>query len=413
MALSTVVDAPLENPGAEPGRARGRGRWGARVRRLVLFLALGAVVLSFGLVAGSGDAADSTRTFSDLALTQAQADAGKLAAEARVLAAQGGNGGAAEFTAQAEGLRSQAALLTGLGRHPAAVPTRRSSEEPLHVPGGAGTDGTGSGTPAAGTGPDRRNLDHYVQALAASAQANLQAAWRADAGTARLLAATGAAQQVWATRNANRYGLTLPDEEFPGTDGGSPAADTEPSGTGAGPDASACPDAQRPEPGSGSTQPAPDGDGSGGSGTAAPGAADALTAAIDAEFGAAYAYEVAFAQAPSAAERGEQWRERAAAHESSGTDAVAYLAELCLPAIAPVAAYRLDAGFLRNPADALPALEEQFPAVYADLVALSDGNLRGWAIARLADVSEDLYLQADTVPATPGLDAVPENLPWN
>nr|WP_269438015.1 DUF4439 domain-containing protein [Arthrobacter sp. zg-Y179] len=138
-----------------------------------------------------------------------------------------------------------------------------------------------------------------------------------------------------------------------------------------------------------------------------------MKAAIDAEFGTAYAYEVALAQDPSAATRSEQWQARMAAHESRGTDAVAYLPDLCLPAVPPVAAYRLDAGFLRNPADALPALEQQFPAVYADLVALSEGDLRGWAIGRLAAVSEELYLQAETVPATPGLDAVPEDLPWN
>ncbi|MCQ1951400.1 ferritin-like domain-containing protein [Arthrobacter sp. zg-Y859] len=406
MTSSTVVDAPLENPGPEPEPARRFRRLGAGARRLVLFLALGAVVLSFGLVAGTGDAPERARSFSEIALTEARNSARSLSAEAGVLAAAGKNPGAAELLAQAEGLRDQAALLTGTGREPAAA--RNGFEEPLDVSGTAGKDGARSaGAPEV---PDAKDLEPYVQALAASAQANLQSAWRADAGTARLLAATGAAQQVWAARTAGLYGLDLPETDS--AHPGDPAAESEATGVPATDKGlSNCPDAGTGEVTADSAAGTPSG--SAAAGSAAPSAAAALKAAVDAEFGAAYAYEVALAQDPSAATRSEQWQTRMAAHESRGTDAVAYLPDLCLPAVAPVAAYRLDPGFLRNPADALPALEQQFPAVYADLVALSEGDLRGWAIGRLAAVSEELYLQAEMVPAAPGLDAVPEDLPWN
>nr|WP_231713493.1 DUF4439 domain-containing protein [Arthrobacter sp. zg-Y769] len=373
---------------------------------------MGAVVLSFGLVADTGDASDRGRTFSGIALAQARDGALNLAAEARVLADAGKNPEAAEFLAQAEGLRTQAALLTGTGREPSA--SRRSFEEPFDVAGTAGSDRAGSSGASGASG----NPEHYVQTLAASARTNLRSAWRADAGTARLLAATGAAQQVWAVRAAGLYDLPVPETIAPGA--GNPAPGTSPTG-GPGTDQTppACPDAgtgeKAAEPETGTETSSGDTAVSDAAGTdaAAPDAAAALKAAIDAEFGAAYAYEVALAQDPPAADLGEQWRRRGAEHESRGTDAVAYLPDLCLPAVAPVAAYRLDAGFLRDPSGALPALEQQFPAVYADLVALSEGDLRGWAISRLAAVSGELYLEADTVPATPGLAAVPDDLPWN
>ncbi|WP_194266060.1 DUF4439 domain-containing protein [Arthrobacter yangruifuii] len=410
MTSSIVVDAPSNNPGSGPVTARPRGRLAARARRLVLFLALGAVVLSFGLVAGSSGASDPAPTFSETALADARAAARNLAAEAQALAGEGQDPLATELRQQAEGLRTQAALLADTGQ------AQRSSAA---AGGGARTaDAADPQTP------------EYLQELAESADVNLRAAWRADPGTARLLAAAGAAQQVWAARGG---ALAGPDPSGPA--GGTGAADRGGPGTaaadaggnvpGAGADSPECPDGAVPgaepgdEPG---TQPAqssaaaaPSGTGAGAAEfpAAAPDAAAALRAAVDAEFGTAYAYEVALAQVrPPEAER-TQWQTRVAEHESRGADAVAYLPGLCLPAVAPVAGYRLEAAFLQDPAAGLPALEQQFPAVYADLVALSEGGLRSWAIGRLAAVTNELYLQADTVPAAPGLAAVPDDLPWN
>lgn len=394
----------MEKPGTEPARAPARGRRAAGAGRFVLFLALGAVVLSFGLVAGNGDASERTRSFSEIASASARTEARSLAAEAQVLAAASAGGPAAEFRAQAEGLRTQAALLTSTGREPAAAATRDSSVDDLSDPQGSAA----SSATLQESELERRNTERYVQALWESAQTNLHSAWRADEGTARLLAATGTAQQIWAQRIAGLSGVPVPGGtgSVPGTedvDGseespGARAADT-----------ARCPDG-RPtataETGSGSATPeAP--------AAARPDAAAALTSVINAELGTAYAYEVALAQVEPDAEVAGSWGGQAAVHERHGADAVSYLADLCLPPVAPVAAYRLDPDFLRDPAGSLPALEDQFPAVYADLVALSDGDLRGWAITRLAAVSTDLYLTSETVPAAPGLDAVPDDLPWN
>ncbi len=377
----------------------------------MLFLALGAVVLSFGLVAGNGDASERTRSFSEIASASARTEARSLAAEAQVLAAASAGGPAAEFRAQAEGLRTQAALLTSTGREPAAAATRDSSVDDLSDPQGTAP----SSATVQESELERRNIERYVQALWDSAQTNLHSAWRADEGTARLLAATGTAQQIWAQRIAGLSGVPVPGGTgaVPGTADGAEDGD--------GPDSSEespspraadtrCPDGRptataAPETGNGSATPdAP---------AARPDAAAALTSVINAELGTAYAYQVALAQVEPGAEVAGAWRGQAAGHERHGADAVSYLADLCLPPVAPVAAYRLDPDFLRDPAGSLPALEDQFPAVYADLVALSDGDLRGWAITRLAAVSTDLYLTAESVPAAPGLDAVPDDLPWN
>ncbi len=364
--------------------ARPQGRLAARARRLVLFLALGAVVLSFGLVAGSSGASDPAPTFSETALADARAAARNLAAEAQALAGEGQDPLATELRQQAEGLRTQAALLADTGQ------AQRSSAA---AGGGARTaDAADPQTP------------EYLQELAESADVNLRAAWRADPGTARLLAAAGAAQQVWAARGS---ALAGPDPSGParGTgaaDRGGPgtaAADAGGNDPGAGADSPECPDDAVP--------------GAAEFPAAAPDAAAALRAAVDAEFGTAYAYEVALAQVRPPEPVRTQWQTRVTEHESRGADAVAYLPGLCLPAVAPVAGYRLEAAFLQDPAAGLPALEQQFPAVYADLVALSEGGLRSWAIGRLAAVTNELYLQADTVPAVPGLAAVPDDLPWN
>lgn len=402
MTSSGVVKKPLEPPVNEPEHPRARGRAGAVAGRAVLFIALAAVVLSFGMVAGTPGRQDVPRTFSEIALTEARAAARSLAAEARVLAEGASGRTAAELDGQVDVLREQAALLAGPGRE-AGTGYRSSTEEPLFPAkgtSGPAAESPGTGTPDAGT----EAAERYLRQLAESAGTNLHAAWRADAGTARLLASTGAAQQVLVERTAELYALPSPA----GADSGA-GTSTAPAGA-----ETASPDGQnRAGSPAGKDCPA---EAPSGSVPAAPDTVDAaaaLNAVIDAELGTAYAYEVALAQDPRAADYGPRWRRLADAHEADGTAAVQFLAEVCLPVVPPAAAYRLDGDFLLDPAGSLAALEERLPSVYADLVALSEGTLRGWAIERLGAVSADLYRDAEAVPAAPGLTAVPDDLPWN
>ena len=427
MASSSVVNKPLDSPGNPAARTRPRPGFRAAALRTVLFIALAAVVLGFGIVAGSPGSPDAPASFSETALIEARTQARGLAAEAQALAADARGPAAAEYRAQADSLRDQAALLTAPGRE--AVSTGRAGTEESLFPSDAAVDSTGGST------SEKEAAERYLRQLSDSAETNLQAARRADRGSARLLAAAGAAQRVWAVRTADLYALPLPDGFVSGEASGEPSG--QPSGgsgsgssgrapSGASPSAAspspspASPSAASSSPASGrdagncpAESPSPAAGAAGTSGTADADTASALQGVIEAELGAAYAYEVALARDPAAAARGAQWRALAADHESRGMAAVPFLAEVCLPPVAPVAAYRLSSEFLQDPAGSLPALEARFPAVYADLVALSDGSLRRWAVEHLCDVSMDLYRDGKSVPAVPGLDAEPENLPWN
>ena len=387
MASSRVVNKPPSRTAPAAGRAGRAAAVLGGVRRTTVLLVLAAVVLSFNMVAGNGSAEDRPASFSEIAQTDARAAAVDLARQAQGLAESPPGDFPeelsrreakvllGELSSQAEILAGQSALLTRTGS------LRRGS------PSSAG--------PQAGpvSGAEAPSAAAYVRSLAASARSSLNAALRADAGTARLLASTGAAQQVLALRAADAAGLEAPELWEPaaaagGTNtctnapSGAPGGDTRVSG-------------------------APPADG----GTTVPDAAAALQSAIDAEYGAAYAYEVAMARTSETDSRADLEAARED-HLAAGARGVQLLPELCLPALTPAPAYSLPPSFSADASGNLADLEASLPAVYADLAALGTGNTRGWAIQRLAELSTKLYLEDNTVPASPGLDAEPEGLPW-
>ena len=342
-------------PAARPSRAASAA--GVLRRTLALGL-LACVVASFGLTAGNRAEADRPRSFSEKALNEAFATARILADEADGLAAAGGP--KAELELQSQVLREQALALTG--------------------PGGA------SAYQAAQS--QERSPDSYSGALYAAARSNLEAAGRADYGTARLLASVGTGQLLLAQRAAQALGGTV---EAPKEAGWTPVLDE-----GA---------AARCTNGDAATDRTALVD--------RPGAAEALQAALDAEFGAVYAYEVAQAQAGgTVAVLGEPLMARRAAHLTAGRSGVGLLPALCLPAVSPAPAYSLSGAFYADPAGSLAEMEGALPGVYADLAGSSDGAVRSWAIDRLVETSLQVYSEADAVPATPGLDAEPAALPW-
>lgn len=357
------------------------------VRRTTLLLVLAAVVLSLGLVAGNGAGEDRPASFSEIAQTDARAAARELARQAGELADAEATGRlAAELTRQAGVLGEQSALLTRPGSLRRGIP-------PFDVPSAE------AGSAAGGSGTGARRAARYVESLTESAQASLDAAMRADAGTARLLAATGAAQQVLAVRAADAAGLDTPEAWEPvgpaGADTRCPAEGTE----GSSPGAAGTPSSAASGSGSGS------GSGFGaasGSADSVPQAAAALQGAVDAEYGAAYAYEVAMARSSGAAARAEL-DELRDGHLAAGVQGVQLLPDVCLPALTRAPAYSLPPSFEQDPMEALEALEASLPAVYADLAALGSGEVRAWAVERLAALSAELYTDRRSVPAAPGL----------
>nr|WP_273544723.1 DUF4439 domain-containing protein [Arthrobacter jiangjiafuii] len=388
MASSDVVKKPPSRRTPAAGRAGWATAVLGGVRRTTLLLVLTAVVLSLGLVAGNGSGDGRAANFSEIAQTDARAAAVELSRQARALAADPAGVPkviAAELEGQADVLADQSILLVRPGSlRSGALPFPDAAQTPS--------------APA----------EAYIQALTASARASLDAAVRADPGTARLLASTGAAQQVLAARAAEAAGIAAPGRWLPVAptaatpDCAPEAAGSDPADTGtSGAQSPAGQPAEAPVPTaatSGPEAPAPD-------------AAAALQAVVDTEFGAAYAYEVAMARTTglAAAELLEEKRE---AHLAAGDQAVDLLPQVCLPALTPTPAYALPASFGADPAGALADLEAATPGVYADLSSLGNGTVRAWAVERLAGLSLDLYTDTRSVPASPGLEAQPAGLPW-
>ncbi|GAA3288987.1 hypothetical protein GCM10017708_10820 [Arthrobacter citreus] len=353
------------------------------VRRTTVLLVLAAVVLSLGMVAGNGSGEDRTASFSEIAQTDARAAAIELSRQAASLAeAERSKPLTAELLRQAEVLTEQAELLTCTGSYRRGIPpfpVASSEAAPA-------SEATPSGTAPSGA-PASEAAAEYVRLLAVSARSSLDGAMRADAGTARMLASTGAAQQVLAFRAAEAAGLDAPE----------PWAPVSPAGG-----SSSCSAEQTPAAAAES----------GPSGDAAEAASDAaaLQAAVDAEYGAAYAYEVGMARTSGTAARTELDARRED-HLAAGAEAVLLLPEVCMPALTRAPAYSLPASFDADPAAALEDLEAAMPAVYADLAALGSGAVRAWAAERLAELSAGLYADEDSVPAAPGLDLEAAALP--
>ena len=380
MASSDVVKKPPSRRTPAAGRAGRAMAVLGGVRRTTLLLLLAAVVLSLGMVAGNGSGEDRSASFSEIAQTDARAAALALTRQAGELAdAERSEALAAELSRQAAVLDEQSVLLIRAGSFRSGVPPFPAA------PSGA--------VPASDADTDSRAAA-YVRSLTDSARASLDAALRADAGTARLLAATGAAQQVMAVRTAEAAGLDSPEpwRPLPQAGGGS-----------------RCTSGATASPGSPSAAAEGTANGTAG-GDPVPDAAAALQGAVDAEFGAAYAYEVGMARTAGAGERAAL-EERREDHLAAGAEGVQLLPEVCLPALTRAPAYSLPPSFAADPGDALDSLEASLPGVYADLAALGTGPVRAWAVERLAELSAGLYAEEVSVPAAPGLDLEPAGLP--
>ena len=348
--MEKPLNAP-QPPAARPSRAAAAA---GVLRRTFALGLLACVIASLGLTAGTQAEPERPRSFSEQALNEAFATSRVLAAEAESLAASLPDPAAAAVQQAADTLTSQSLLLTS--------------------PGGA----------AALQNAEDLGGESLPQALAASARTSLAAAGRADHGTARLLASTGTSQLLLSLRTAQALGedpVEVPESGWtPVLDGA--ATDKCSGSSGSGP-------AEGPE------------------------AAESLQAVLDAEFGAAYAYEVAQAQFGSGfTVLGQAPSARREAHLEAGGEGTDLLPALCLPELTPVPAYFLAPEFLSDPLGSLQLLEDGMPTLYANLAGSSDGAVRSWAIDRLVASSVLLYSGAAQIPVSPGLEAEPAALPW-
>jgi hypothetical protein len=215
--------------------------------------------------------------------------------------------------------------------------------------------------------------------LAASGSERLADAAEADGGMARLLAAVGTAQLLQASSLAAAAGVPLPPQADPSV----------PQMTGACPGPSA----------------APTGDASGRGAMLA----QALEAAVRTELQNVYGYQLALTRlgggsATSAA--GQLSR-----HESLLGGAEALSLRHCVSPPPPEAGYALAPSFLAAPDAGLAGLETAALPVYGDLVALSEGETRRWAISALLGTARGAAAWNSAPVPLPGLAMDPESLP--
>lgn len=266
-------------------------------------------------------------------------------------------------TARSEALSSTETLLASasLLESTDTVMLLTSQARALLQPSSPSASNTPTASPGPGATRDRPTRAGFVSALASSASRRLADAANADGGMARLLAAVGTAQLLESSRLAAAWGLPLP-----ATPAEASTAPTPPPG---------CP-ASAGTP----TAPAP--------GTA-PTKADlpaALAAVVSSEQEAIYAYQVALTKLdPKASVTAATWLAR---HQEllRGAEAQGRLHCIATPPLE--AGYRLPATFAAKPGLALGSMEASSLTAYADLVALSEGGTRQWAIDGLVDTAK-------------------------
>jgi len=238
------------------------------------------------------------------------------------------------------------------------------------APGTAGPVATASsGTAPSGTA----TLPALVAALSKSGKARLVHAEKADGGMARLLAAVGTAQLLQATALAQAAGTPPPALEAPAATRSNAAAACSSAGSSVGP--------QDGAQSSNRTQPGQTTDPSGSATLAA-----ALNRVVRTEVETVYGYQVALTRLNgSAADRAASLL---ATHETLVAQAEAYTRVHCASVPPREPGYTLGTSFLQKPAAGLASLEAGTLPVYGDLVALSEGETRRWAISSLVAAAQ-------------------------
>jgi hypothetical protein len=263
------------------------------------------------------------------------------------------------------------ALMTPPGQGPGQLPSKAAAG------GSSGTSAAKpSGTPSPAAVPANSapaSSAALAAALSVSGKQRLADAETADGGMARLLAATGAAQLLQAS-------LLAPS--------------TEPAETG--PQATPPPAA---DTGTGSCAPS--------SGNTTLAAALAITVKTEAE--TVYGYQVALARLEGNAARSAS--ELLARHESVESEAEALSRLHCANIPPREAGYTLGPLFIDAPAAGLGGLEAGTLPVYGDLVALSEGNTRKWAVSGLVAAARRAALWGADPGALPGIVVDTAQLP--
>jgi hypothetical protein len=204
---------------------------------------------------------------------------------------------------------------------------------------------------------------------------------------ARLLAAVGTAQLLQASSLAAASGAPLT----------APADPAAPQLSAACPGGKASAATTSGVPGSGG--------GTGSVGTVA----QALEAAVRTERQSVYGYELALPRLGGDAAKAAAGQ--LVRHEALLDEAESLSLGHCITPPPPDAGYSVAPSFLAAPAAGLAGLETEALPVYGDLVALTEGESRRWAISTLLATARATAAWGAGPGPLPGLDADPESFP--
>jgi hypothetical protein len=340
--------------------------WRERLPRVVLLGILALVVVSLGAALFPGSPKEPAEPpFSEQARAAALTDTMQLLAAGEQL-------GSSAVGTERRSLTGTVSLLTTQAR--ALLVPGQGAPAPA-----AGAGGSASPSPSAAPVPS--SAPALAAALAASGSRRLADAAVAEGGMARLLASVGTAQLLQSASLASAAGTAVPvstDPTAPQLSGACPAAPATAS------------------PAAGQAQ--------GGADLAA-----ALAATVRTERETTYGYQVALTRLDGDAAK--LAAEQLARHEALAGAAESLSLMRCAPVAPREAGYTLAPAFLSAPAAGLAGLEAGALPVYADLVALSDGETRQWAIAGLVASARRAVLWGADAGPLPGLGADPAALP--
>ena len=364
------------------------------IPRIALLVCLALVVLSLGIALSPGSPEEPAEPpFSEQARSAALAETVRLRAAGEELAAST-SGDAKPAVAKTVSLltsQARALLLPGQDDPASLLPPEPAtpSAAPSAVPSAARS-----------AAPLPASAAALATELADSAAQRLADAAVADGGMARLLASVGTAQLLQASSLAAAAGApapAVPDPAAPPLSGTCPGAAVSPSSS---PDASTA--SSSPADAASDAPPAGADDGA----ATLPGA---LAAAVRTELEAVYGYQVALTRLDG--EAAARASEQLARHEALAAGAEALGRVHCAPVPPREAGYTMEQDFLASPAAGLGRLEASALPVYGDLVALSEGQTRQWAIAGLVGAARRSALWGAETGVLPGLAADPAGFP--
>ncbi|GAA1048400.1 DUF4439 domain-containing protein [Arthrobacter russicus] len=349
-----------------PGRSLGR-RLATWLRRVAMLLLVGILVVALGSSISVRPVEPIGPEQGELARIAAEKDSNTLLAQAKQLSAAPAP---AADPALKYAINTLTAATAALARPESSGASAASG--PGQAASGPASPGTGPEATAASDGVPPTDLPGLIAGLARAAAGNLGAARSVEPGIARLLAAAGTGQALASQYLAQVTGL-------PAASIANPATASAPATACAGTLAPLAPEA-----------------------TTAPSTQSALAAVALAEQKSAYAYQLVAARIPSA-DSSRLAMKLLTSHRAALDAAEEQLRSHCTQPPIREPAFVLDPAFSTQPAAALAMVEDQLSLAYGDLIGLSDGPLRDWAINQLLGTGQNLMLWSPPSRALPGM----------